>query len=473
MNKLKEIDVDILSVEQIKIEHKDRPQQGNLIRKIIFFLMNEGIKMTFRKIISKRIVYSIYKTLIVVQKDGKKYYNLSIQSHTKSDEFVIQNNFIEKLHSIDINQFEYDQFIQYSKPNYTEHLNALPYKAKPFSTDIKEHYKLGVYLYGLGDYARVYIAPFLKKMNKIYCVDYVASLSTYYAQKFGYNHCSSLAKDSFPSLRNTKKPLAIIATYHSDHSQMAKDIYDQNKDAYIFIEKPPCVNYNDLNLLHSLYISGAKLNIGYNRRHIPINKKIQKEIYNKNKIINFSVKELNLNPSHWYFWDNQGTRITGNLTHWIDLAVYFNASLPTEITLLGNKSIDETLQVSILFEDESLFNISVSDKGNSLRGVQENGEIRWGNESIFIEDYKKVTWVKSNGKKHNKKFLYRKKGHANMYKNLINWYKDKECTLYSHRDFILTTILTIEISEMFKNEIRYKKLDHKIFKRYETGNTKF
>ncbi len=43
------------------------------------------------------------------------------------------------------------------------------------------------------------------------------------------------------------------------------------------------------------------------------------------------VKELRLPKSHWYYWSTQGTRIAGNLCHWIDLGAYCIKQRPVSV----------------------------------------------------------------------------------------------------------------------------------------------
>ncbi|MDC6385467.1 hypothetical protein PP180_08815 [Muricauda sp. SK9] len=312
----------------------------------------------------------------------------------------------------------------------------------------------GVFVYGLGDYSRVYIAPNLSKSAKMFCVDYSYQLAKNYAEKFGYKNFGLVPKDSYPYLENTVYPLAIIATYHSDHTRIAKEIFKKNEDTIIFIEKPPCVTITDIDDLIGLYNSGAKLEIGYNRRYIPICRTIRKRIFQHQKVITISVKEILISKNHWYFWENQGTRITGNLTHWIDLSNYWIKGHPIEINLLDSNSEDETLSASILYSEGSLVNLTVSDKGNSLRGVQEFIEIRTKDETYFIKDFVSVTTYHKTGKKSISKKRIRNKGHDKMYIDLLSTYKNRARAFYEKEDMIKTGLTTFFMSKMYRENIR-------------------
>jgi len=139
--------------------------------------------------------------------------------------------------------------------------------------------------------------------------------------------------------------------------------------------------------------------------------------------ISIIVKELKLPVTHWYFWPNQGTRISGNLCHWIDLVMHFSSSIPSKIVMLNS---GDTLALSILFKDGTLSNITASDLGDDLRGVEEYIEIRGGDKTISIYDFKKLV-IRSGKFKKVIRRLRRNKGHDAMYSSLKQaWLEDKE-----------------------------------------------
>lgn len=456
--KLTELDFDkIVKIKQTEFHSPDRPEVENKWRKLKFFLLREGFFRTLSKIKSKAnkdTQLKKYLTTLVLESDNKKHYNYSIQSTENQNHFVVKNQFFlqpktdDKLSDTSIfNQFEtgFNSNEIISLPVVESYENAI-------------NYKNGVFLYGLGDYSRVYIAPKIQKLNKIFCVDYNHQLADFYKKKFNYKHFGLVPQDSYETLKNTANPLAIIATYHSDHARIANEIFNTNPNTLIFIEKPPCVTIEDIKILQNLYDKGANIEIGYNRRYIPINYWIKKRCFDQQKVINISVKEILINENHWYFWKNQGTRITGNLTHWIDLAIFWINGDPVEINVLSSPSKDETIAVSMLFSEGSLVNITVSDKGNSLRGVQEQIEIRTERETFFIEDYIKFTRVKNDGSKTVERKLKRIKGHDAMYRHLTRVYNNQEQIFYKKEDLVKSALTTHQVSRMYKEKQRNWKM---------------
>ncbi len=448
----------LVSVEQQHLDAKERPEVTDKLRKLMFFAKREGLVRTSKKILSKGDTFQLkkFQTIITVEQNGKLYTNYSTQTSENSEHFVLRNEFFETTSAVTFQNISenknFNQFIEIPTKN------SIKLPVSQYANQEVSYAKKGLFLYGLGDYARVYIAPNIKAENKSFCVDYNHSLATHYKENYKYQQFGLVPEETYYALEKTKKPLAIIATYHSDHTRIAKEIFERNPSAFIFVEKPPCVTLNDIEILSSLYDKGANLEIGYNRRFIPLNQKIRDALFEQQKVITISVKEILINENHWYFWPNQGTRITGNLTHWLDLAVFWIKGEPIEINMMASPGKDETMAVSVLFSDGSLVNITVSDKGNSLRGVQENIEVRTKDETVSIQDYTRYSWTSNNGRKNTVNKSIRNKGHDAMYKHLVKAYHNKAEVKYTKEDLLKSATLTYYVSEMYKEGVRNKKL---------------
>src|SRR3954470_21163719 len=107
-----------------------------------------------------------------------------------------------------------------------------------------------------------------------------------------------------------------------------------------------------------------------------------------------------------------------------------------EINVIADPADPESSAISVLYENGSILNITASDKGNSVRGVQEKIEVRFENETIFIDDFTSLTHLQKNGVKVSRKKLMRDKGHNRMYNDFLKIIEGKEVTKYSSNDLI-------------------------------------
>ncbi|MEJ7912533.1 MAG: hypothetical protein WKF70_05215, partial [Chitinophagaceae bacterium] len=417
--------LNITDTKQFENLDRDRPDFNNKYLKILYFFRYEGVAGTLRKYFAHKQVQKRYLTFLFIKHNDFQYINISTQYQTKPENFVIKNEFLPyagaELFPL---QKDVDFYLtQFNQFDDTEGYELFGLKKSgsisltPVQREFTQAHNEGLFIYGLGGYVKMFILHHFKKVPKIGCVDYKSEVADAFKKKYGFAHSFISATDSLPLLRKVRKPVAIIASYHSDHASIATAVFNANPATVIFIEKPPVVTLEDLTLLINLYNKGAELEIGFNRRFIPYSKYVWQKVANQPVIITCSIKEVVISRNHWYLWHNQGTRITGNVVHWFDLGTYWTRSTPIEINLLSNPDDEETSCISVLYKNGSILNLTASDKGNSLRGVQEKIEIRFGNETIFIDDFLSLTHIKSNGRVKKRYKLLRKKGHNEMYKN--------------------------------------------------------
>jgi len=109
--------------------------------------------------------------------------------------------------------------------------------------------------------------------------------------------------------------------------------------------------------------------------------------------------------------------VTGNLCHWIDLAQYLvGAPDPTAVQLLRATESGQDYGVQISYQDGSLTSIVVSEHGNDIRGVQEYIEVRSGDLTARIDDFKDLIVHQRDGTSKRRRLLFRDKGHSRIYR---------------------------------------------------------
>lgn len=467
------IGINILDIKQFENMDRDRPDFSNRYLKVLYFFRFEGIGSTMRKYLAHKNTQRRYLTFLIIDFQSCKYVNISTQYQTDRNKFVIKNQFYKYL-DIDFanveNRQEYylNGFNQFAGSNAYELFNL---ESSSYISLDELHQNLpqtkyndGLLIYGLGGYVKMFIIHHFKKIAKVACIDYKAETAEDFKSKYGFQYSFITPESSYSLLSNIKQPIAIIATYHSDHASIAYQIFNSNPNAFIFIEKPPIVSLEDLDKLIELYNRGANIEIGFNRRFIKYSKYVRQMVRNKIVIVTCSIKEVIISPNHWYLWKNQGTRITGNAVHWFDLANFWIGSIPIEINLISNPNDQETSTISVLYKNGSLLNITVSDKGNSLRGVQEKIEIRYDDDTIFIDDFISLTHIKENGVKIKSLNFFRDKGHNAMYKNFIKIVANHKSSDYSVIDLIHTSVVTFYASSMLQNNIRNLRIEDEVKK---------
>ena len=310
-----------------------------------------------------------------------------------------------------------------------------------------------VYLFGLGSYVREYILPHLGR-DVVAGLDYKAALIQEHATP-PFPVFDS-AEPLYDLIARDPRPLVIICTYHSDHAWMANKVLELNPEARVFIEKPAAVALGDIERLAQNRRVGAWIDIGYNRRYAFLASALHRCIASLPHplVLTFLVKEIKLAPTHWYFWPNQGTRITGNACHWIDLSYWLAGCPPVECTLQNS---GDTVVLGIRFSDGSLATILATDSGDDTRGVEEVLDVRAGDTTVTVTDFRTLEIRSPEGRRRIAR-LRRDKGHTRMYADLKHRWLTGEKPRYSADDLYWVGRLTATFSDMLRNGIHHAVL---------------
>ena len=128
---------------------------------------------------------------------------------------------------------------------------------------------------------------------------------------------------------NPKLKYVYIASNHFTHTNYAVEFLNRNVITYI--EKPISISTEQFQeLIRNFNKTKNEFFVGYNR---PFSKAIikLKELVNSLPIdelqkssfsINYFISGHKISSDHWYRNPEEGTRICGNLGHWIDLSIH-------------------------------------------------------------------------------------------------------------------------------------------------------
>ena len=311
-----------------------------------------------------------------------------------------------------------------------------------------------VALLGAGDYARTEIIPALRAagLSLQIVADREPQIAALVGQRYGFREATTDPERAIRSLPSTG--LVVVATAHDSHAHLACMAAEAGHR--VFVEKPPTVTQADAERLAEVMRARPGIvEIGYNRRYHPLVRRAMSWLARDRGPISVActVKELNFEPDHWYFWANQGSRITGNLCHWIDLAVSLldSGPLPVSVTLsprIRSRVVDDEERVlTVTFEDGSLLSVFATTRGDDIRGVQEQIEIRRGHTTITIDDLWTLR-VRRGGMERHYRTMFRTKGHGYMYREALGRVSRDEPALYRVRDLIVVSAIQLTASSL-------------------------
>ena len=349
--------------------------------------------------------------------------------------------------------------------------NVSPIRSAAFQKVEDRNHKLVLPLIqiGGGGYPHVYTLPSMYGHKYYTLIEYNPTRARIIGKRYGFKNIETDYRRVLKQVAYLEKPTVIVASYHSQHADIAVEFLQANPQAGLFIEKPPVIGYKQFEKLLP-YIRDDRyfVEVGYNRRYIKMVRHAAELLKNRQSpvFVTCIVREDDMTSTHWNFWQTEGTRIHANLCHWIDLGVMLTNCRPIEIVCISGKDFEFSSEVSIRFEDDSVVNLVSGVIGNGLRGVQEYIDIRTDYLTIKIDDFLKMTVLKE-GRKKVYRTWPRKKGHDEMYSSFSANCLSERKSKYQLKDFVRSCILTEEICRMFKEGERHRMVDLNKLKAWE------
>jgi predicted dehydrogenase len=316
-------------------------------------------------------------------------------------------------------------------------------------------------LLGCGAYPMAYTLPALRGAHRHCVVDLNPCIAAEAARRYGFAMADTDCNRALGDLDRRRTNLVVIATYHSSHAELVRRTFEVDPNARVFVEKPPVVDVADVYDLAERLNRGSFLEIGYNRRYAPMIERARSVLGTQEGPITMTciVKELSLPANHWYFWPTQGTRVTGNLSHWFDLATCFIASDPVDIVATRRTTEHgEELCATVSYEDSSMLVIVATERGSGRKGVQETIELRRANVTLLIDDFVRLVVTDEKTTRVIRSRI-RDKGHMRMYKALEGAVISGASPRYPTRDLIRSTLTYTSVARMVSDGEHYRKID--------------
>ncbi len=246
----------------------------------------------------------------------------------------------------------------------------------------------------------------------------------------------------------------LVTTDHASHAAHVVAALEAGKAVHV--EKPPAINPEQLTLmLDALTRTGGTMTVGYNRPFAPAYPVVMAAISEESGPIAAAmiVKGFKLPPEHWYYWPNQGTRLAGNLVHWIDLGYRLaSGARPTSVHVTRDRSqhpasAADAAVIAIRFDDASLVSIAFTTAGDDLRGVREWIEIGRGGTSIRIENFDRLEIVRS--AKVVRRRFGRDRGHATEIRDVLRKLRSRDRDPALIRDLVATSAILFAAQRSF------------------------
>lgn len=331
-------------------------------------------------------------------------------------------------------------------------------------------------LIGCGQFGFSTISYFLymklgSRFLECYDIDSERSLST--ARFWNYRFC----KDYHTLVSNPKCKYVYIASDHFTHSKYAIEAIKAGK--IVYCEKPISVTIEQLQeLIKVVRQYHAEIYFGYNRPFSRAINDLLPYIRKSKAPISLScfVSGHKLSPNHWYNDPKEGTRICGNLGHWIDLSIFLfeqRGIIPKtydiNITYAEKGNPDDNISVSYSTEYGDLVSLVLTSRTEPFEGINETINLQCSNVISKIDDFQKQTlWIGE--KKYTFKYTPKDVGHSqSINQPFLNEKRDIETIFISTRLMLEIKDLVIERKERGRLSVTQTEMGRS----YENSNVVF
>jgi predicted dehydrogenase/threonine dehydrogenase-like Zn-dependent dehydrogenase len=241
---------------------------------------------------------------------------------------------------------------------------------------------LRVGLVGAGAFARGTLIPALMEIDS---VDLVAACarSGASARSLADRFAVPLATTDWRSLAASDDLDAlVIATPHAEHAAIAAAGLAAGKA--VFVEKPLAIDWDGLRLVRDAAAGGLLL-VGHNRRFAPLARQLREAIDGP-VLIQIRVAAGVLPPGHWVEDPEQGGRVLGEISHFVDLATFLAGEPPAHVSATSSAG---SLLALLQFGNGSAASIAYG-VGESGRLAKERVEVLGLSSAAVLDDFQRL-----------------------------------------------------------------------------------
>ena len=191
--------------------------------------------------------------------------------------------------------------------------------------------------------------------------------------------------------------LVYIASNHASHTAYTIEALQRSVD--VFVEKPLCTQWKDLRALEEA-IEGSRARIwtGYNRPFSAAVVHLRKKIAGLRTPLSLVcyIHGHHIPQAHWYRHPKEGTRISGNAGHWLDLAIHLLTAVwggaPSIVHLHHTPATaaepDDNFTLILHTDAGDHITIVLASRNEPAEGVRESIEVQCGEISAQIDDFR-------------------------------------------------------------------------------------
>jgi len=242
--------------------------------------------------------------------------------------------------------------------------------------------------------------------------------------------------------------LVYVASNHASHTDYALRCLGAGVDVYI--EKPICVSREQYETLRVAILKAqSKVYFGYNRPFSAAVKELKRYVKPTAFTLNCVVMGHLIPEDHWYREPAEGTRVCGNLGHWIDLSLHLlNCAggvryLDILIAYSNTETPDDNISVVLTSDRGDLITLTLTAREEPFEGINETIVFQQDGLFVKVDDFRRASFQLGH-KKFNRRYWPKDVGH----RKAITQPFDGDAR--NANEVLCSTELMLEIMEMVR-----------------------
>ena len=347
-------------------------------------------------------------------------------------------------------------------------------------------------LLGAGEFAKGTLLPAMKKVKGIEFVGVCAASgisANHAAKKFGFHYA---ATDENEIINNPDVNTVVIATRHHLHARQVIAALKAGK--HVFVEKPLCINEQELNDIVKTYseingwnkeLAGGEfssldcqpltsnlqpssdicvppssivhrpsqiLMVGYNRRFAPMARKMKYFLADVHEplVMHYRINAGYIPPNHWVHDPEQGGgRIVGEVCHFVDFLTYLAGSLPkmvsAKILSNNNRYENDNLTATIEFGNGSIGAITYVANGDRSF-PKERIEVFGGGTAAVLDNFRALEMLRNGRSQVIRSRFHQDKGHCGEWEHIIKTINGNNSLPIPFREMFSVTLTSFRLN---------------------------
>jgi len=272
---------------------------------------------------------------------------------------------------------------------------------------VKSHATADIGVIGCGQFAYATIGYCIWRRYRnrfVCCFDINKNNQRSFSKFFGLQDNLS---NAYEVIHHHRVKVVYIASNHASHTDYAIEALQAGR--VVYVEKPVSVTHEQLmRLLNTVRKTNGLIFAGYNRPFSKAIRRLRTEIEESNSPLTLScfISGHLIEADHWYRNPEEGTRICGNVGHWLDLAIHILSwnELPDHwcITLAysNQQARDDDIAITLTSKRGDLVNIVLTARSEPFEGINETINFQQNDVIAKIDDFRRITvWKREQLKK--------------------------------------------------------------------------